>query len=875
MAVDRLIGVDFGTSTSVIRVKRYENGEPIGEKLETKEVVFGGNGAMVPTLIMKKDDDASVCYFGYEAQQRKKKFTNFHSFKMDLESADPEKRAQAKRLTEEFYDYIAKQYQSQSDGGHLGSPEDREQTIISYPVKWTEETKAFMLETAKKAGFPNVTGMDEAQAAIQAVMVMSADHLRKHGLLQSGEAANILLIDMGAGTTDLVLARYVPGENAKTEVLNTWPKSGDIQFGGREIDNLLQNFFRELLDEEEADLVFRRIGADKFKSWKEETVSPALRNQDSVSDFEVLDSCVEMMDIELGDYCLDRAALENCLADYLRQFPALVNGCLGDAGVSGRDVDLVIVTGGHSQWYFVGDMLAGKMPRFGTVDLPRIRENPGRIIPISRPQETVALGLAYSGLRGAEEPEQVELPMVEKTAEPVFAMKIAHLFSASGGTGVGGTVALGEVTTGEYVYAYDPAGNEIPGVRVKSIAVSGKQNLFSDDFTAVQGDQTVLLLDNPMGFRFSEGMILFRKTNEWDQVSPEALTRAIQTAPQAAPAPVVPSEPDPGDFRMKIDSYQVFATGQGTVVWGVIEAGKIWAEEQVFVCGRANGQVLTDQVIKINVGNTMAPSAQKGERVGLLLPKLKKEEVVSGTYLCGKPDFSASAPAPAESTWDKITSTVRTATDTVWQAAQQSVEQRRAQELEAAQRRTAAPVDPKTVPYTPENEFELNSVGECYAIRKYLGSRAVVSIPPFIRGRRVVMIGPCAFGGPTIVQGNKAIETVIIPETVCNIGMRAFTGCFNLHTVIAHPQVVEIGESAFWGCDKLQTLDFGMGTGLPGHVTFPPFLRKIGPAAFNKAVSLTGATYLKEVMLSKNTAVQNMLGCKTFDPKICAVFYYD
>ena len=73
MAVERLIGVDFGTSTSVIRVKRYENGKPAGEMLETKEVIFGGNGAMVPTLVMKKDDDASVCYFGYEAQQKKKR----------------------------------------------------------------------------------------------------------------------------------------------------------------------------------------------------------------------------------------------------------------------------------------------------------------------------------------------------------------------------------------------------------------------------------------------------------------------------------------------------------------------------------------------------------------------------------------------------------------------------------------------------------------------------------------------------------------------------------------------------------------------------------------------------------------------------------
>ena len=201
MAVERVIGIDFGTSTSMIRVKRYENGKPVGEALETKEVMFGGNGVLVPTLIMKKEDDPSVVYFGYEAQQKKRKFTNYHSFKVNLESDNEEKRAEARKLTEEFLAYMGKEYRAQSDGGHLGNPDDKERTIISYPVKWSEETKQFMVESAKKAGFPNVTGMDEAQAAIQAVTVMSTGYLQKHGMLQNGKATNILLIDMGAGTT--------------------------------------------------------------------------------------------------------------------------------------------------------------------------------------------------------------------------------------------------------------------------------------------------------------------------------------------------------------------------------------------------------------------------------------------------------------------------------------------------------------------------------------------------------------------------------------------------------------------------------------------------------------------------------------------------
>lgn len=542
MAVERLIGVDFGTSTSVIRVKRYENGKPIGEKLETKEVIYGGNGSIVPTLVMRKDDDASVCYFGYEAQQKKKNFSNFHSFKMNLESSDPEKRALARKLTEDFYAYLGKQYKNQSEGGHLGSFDDKERTIISYPVKWQEETKAFMLDTAKKAGFPNVIGMDEAQAAIQAVIVMSAEHLQKHGFLKKGVAANILLIDMGAGTTDLVLARYYPDAESKTDVLNTWPKDGNIQFGGREVDSLLQTYFRELLRDEDPDSVekiFRRVGIDKFKSWKEGTVSPALYKNDSVSDFAALDERMEDEEIEL-EYCLNRASFEACLADYLRQLPELVKGCLESANMSGSDVDLVIVTGGHSQWYFVKDMLSGKMPQFGDLALTRIQENPDRIIPISRPQETVALGLAYSGISELWETKEPEKTVPEPVAEEMP----------------------------------DP-------VPVPTMCA----------------DQD----------RTDEG---------------------------AVPVAEEPSR----NFSMRIDSYSVFVTGQGTVVWGVIEEGRINSGDRVYVCGRNNGQQTSDTVKKIEFGNTIVWTAEKGQRVGLLLPALKKYEVITGTHLSGKPD---------------------------------------------------------------------------------------------------------------------------------------------------------------------------------------------------------------------------------------------
>lgn len=479
MAVERIIGVDFGTSTSVIRVKRYENGTYVGEQLETRDVVFN-NTPITPTLVLRKNEDPSVCYFGYEAQGPKKKFTGYHSFKMDLESSDPEARALARELTKAFYGYLAQEYKNQSDGGYLGEYDDKKRTIISYPVKWSDETKDFMLETAKKAGFPNVTGMDEAQAAIQAVTVMSADHLKKHGLLTAGQTATILLIDMGAGTTDLVLARYTPGQTPKTEILNTWPRGGTLQFGGREIDSLLPDYFRELLLKEldpQTTEKMLRIPSDQYKSWKELTVSPALARQESVDGFSALEQrlCCSDEDIEL-DFCLDREAFETCLSGYLPQFPALVKGCLEDADIAGSEVDLVIVTGGHSQWYFVNDMLTGKLTRFGDMGLTRIQKEPARIVPISRPQETVALGLAYSGLPVefiAPAPPKPPVPPEPPVKEDSFRLKLDpknEPFFFNDATVVFGTVESGSVRTGDTLWVCGGPGDG-KYVQVKNIAL--------------------------------------------------------------------------------------------------------------------------------------------------------------------------------------------------------------------------------------------------------------------------------------------------------------------------------------------------------------------------------------------------------------------
>lgn len=239
MSVTRLVGIDFGTSTSAVRVKRYLDGVPVGDSISTANVTFDGSYPLVPTVIQYTPKGP---YYGHAALVRKKDQQVFRCFKMDLENSDAAKREQAKRLTQEFFSFLYAEYAAQSEGGHLGEFGDEEKTLISYPVKWTEESKQFMLETARQAGFKHVQGMDEAQAAISAVTVQNEETLITKGLFSPGRPVNILLIDMGAGTTDLVLCRYTPGENYENQILSAWPKTGSVLFGGREMDDILRQY---------------------------------------------------------------------------------------------------------------------------------------------------------------------------------------------------------------------------------------------------------------------------------------------------------------------------------------------------------------------------------------------------------------------------------------------------------------------------------------------------------------------------------------------------------------------------------------------------------------------------------------------------------
>ncbi len=408
MSVTRYIGIDFGTSTSVVRIKDYDgngqiNLEPPKAILEPKN-----NETMIKTLVFVPEDKEVPIVCGNDAMYQNRKGILYDNFKMLLESEDKEDVNFATYLIGEFLKYIRELYVQQKD--KFGSC-DEEKTFISFPVKWPDTSMKIMKKLTQEAGFKNVEGVTEPMAAILSVLMDKLPEFQAKKLILPNIAFNVLLVDMGAGTTDLVLFRTTLLNNdVSVEIITTWPPANvDISFGGREVEAILcQSVLKQLIpnDEEKRKKRYARM-IDGFKAWKETTLSSTLsRKEKLIKPPTCVADYMEAQDMDESEFeAMDRKQFEKIMESYIEQFPSLINGCIehakkADNGISSNeDIDFVIVTGGHSQWYFVEEMLLGKMTlkSGSTINLPKLIKDNDRLIHSKYPQETVANGMAYKG----------------------------------------------------------------------------------------------------------------------------------------------------------------------------------------------------------------------------------------------------------------------------------------------------------------------------------------------------------------------------------------------------------------------------------------------------------------------------------------------
>jgi len=123
-----------------------------------------------------------------------------------------------------------------------------------------------------------------------------------------------------------------------------------------------------------------------------------------------------------------------------------------------------------------------------------------------------------------------------------------------------------------------------------------------------------------------------------------------------------------------------------------------------------------------------------------------------------------------------------------------------------------------------DSDFKYSVIGNEIRIDKYVGNQMVVNVPEKIDGKIVTSLDESSF------MDLDKITTIILPETLKELGNFAFSGCSNLKLINIPSKITVIPSYCFNNCRSLT------------NIVLPTNLREIGNNAFR-------ATNLKVVII--------------------------
>lgn len=407
--VTRIIGIDFGTSTSVVKV--FNNGG--GDNIFTLNV---SNGIQeIPTIIFLRKEDGQVFIADEALNQIAQSIEGitYRNFKLGLISDDSEQKAEAIRLTTLFFRYLHKKYEEMCNTGDFGKC-DTTKVYISYPAKWPSFARMDMFECAKKAGFgdeKNIFGLDEPTAAAVASLHEKAEDLKMAGLYFENTKYKAMMIDMGAGTTDIVLFEYII-EKGSIHINNpvTYPTADSVRLcGGHEIDDVLSEYCINYCKNIPTTGTIPQGLIDKCiseaKTWKEQSVSVALKDNLEIKTPGFIAQQINMMkafgmpvNTNLKPFSINRLTFESLTQTHWSNWRNMISEAFEEGAKYGYkspdDINVVILNGGHSQWYGVKDFLLGKsFAGLSPLPFKQVLRYPQSLIQSIKPSQTVATGL--------------------------------------------------------------------------------------------------------------------------------------------------------------------------------------------------------------------------------------------------------------------------------------------------------------------------------------------------------------------------------------------------------------------------------------------------------------------------------------------------
>ena len=449
----KVVGIDLGTTFSAIahvdaqgRAHLIPNAE--SERLTPSVILFDGRSAIVGTLAKQNSLAEPEKVVDFVKREMGKSKAQFHrEFEGRIYTA------------EELSALIIKKLKNDAEK-HLGEPVT--DAVITVPAYFNDAERTATVHAGQLAGINVLKVINEPTAAALA-----------YGLDKLDTEQTVFVFDLGGGTFDVTLMRIEGGH------LRMLASSGDHRLGGKDWDDVLVNWVAAEFDKAYGDNPLLDLLAYQDLYSRALVAKIQLSSRDRtplVFSFNGHSLKLEITRAEYEARC--RPLIEKC--------KALCEIALKDAGLSWRQIDRVLLTGGMTRMPSVREMIAGLTQAPLAEDLS--------------PDEAVAIGASIQGILSL-------LGEEDRKGERVLSQEVRGQFSANDGgliritnitTHTLGVVLWDDAKVEEYVFPMIRKMTPIPATMKNSFGTA-KPNMKNALVRIVEGESTVPAECNSLG----------------------------------------------------------------------------------------------------------------------------------------------------------------------------------------------------------------------------------------------------------------------------------------------------------------------------------------------------------------------------------------
>lgn len=410
--IKRVVSIDLGSTNSQLGVREFykESGQPVDYKKTFEYLISDNASADIPTVLLKWkgtdkapdnfDENCGSKAYSYIKSFHKDNIEVITEFKKDLfipegSNNDIKKQEEAKENTEKFLRYL-KGMMNDSRANYNDNIE--ENVIITVPVRFSDIDRRAMKKIAQSAGWKNITIRDEANSALDYAVCQPESPVLKaleNSTATEENALNVLLIDIGGSTTDIVYTSVYPDGKGSYiyRPKTSWPDIEETETLGQiEVDKAVcELLLREkyLLDDSVKEEI-EFYGYKKFREFKEIWSDNAKKNKiieslNGLHEFESNSFKRTFSEVfyeeEPEEKKLDKQKFELLIKNYIEKMQDAIRYVLKREKLKEDDIDIVVLSGGGSKLYGIKEMLLGSLSNINNpLNFSKLKKDESRII---------------------------------------------------------------------------------------------------------------------------------------------------------------------------------------------------------------------------------------------------------------------------------------------------------------------------------------------------------------------------------------------------------------------------------------------------------------------------------------------------------------